>query len=157
MVVRLGIAIAQPPLIQILSNTKAPYNISTPTANLALSALETPALDLMRQGFVAKTPQSPEIAVSVKTLQLLYWLRRRKPSFSIEAFAKVVCDFYTVRLHIQYSRPCNGTDDCSFSVTLPTVPPRRICRYVRTVRPRDSRSRSTRVCEIEVGRSGLAS
>ncbi|KAK0193583.1 histidinol-phosphate aminotransferase [Armillaria mellea] len=33
--IRLGIAIAQPPLIQILSNTKAPYNISTPTAHLA--------------------------------------------------------------------------------------------------------------------------
>ncbi|XP_006463940.1 hypothetical protein AGABI2DRAFT_225916 [Agaricus bisporus var. bisporus H97] len=37
--IRLGIALAQPPLIQILSNTKAPYNISTPTAHLALTAL----------------------------------------------------------------------------------------------------------------------
>ncbi|TFY78997.1 hypothetical protein EWM64_g5017 [Hericium alpestre] len=37
--IRLGIALAQPPLIQVLSNTKAPYNISTPTAHLALKAL----------------------------------------------------------------------------------------------------------------------
>lgn len=45
---RLGIAIAQPPLIQILSNTKAPYNISTPTAHLALSALSPSAVDAMQ-------------------------------------------------------------------------------------------------------------
>ncbi|KAH7345761.1 histidinol-phosphate aminotransferase [Rhizoctonia solani] len=37
--IRLGVAIAQPPLIQILTNTKAPYNISTPSASLALAAL----------------------------------------------------------------------------------------------------------------------
>ena len=35
----MGVALAQPPLIQILSNTKAPYNISTPTAHLAVRAL----------------------------------------------------------------------------------------------------------------------
>lgn len=37
--IRLGVALAQPPLIQILTNTKAPYNISTPSASLALAAL----------------------------------------------------------------------------------------------------------------------
>ncbi|KAK2459616.1 hypothetical protein APHAL10511_008371 [Amanita phalloides] len=37
--IRLGIALAQPPLIQILSNTKAPYNVSAPTAQIALAAL----------------------------------------------------------------------------------------------------------------------
>ncbi|KAE9390310.1 histidinol-phosphate aminotransferase [Gymnopus androsaceus JB14] len=46
--IRLGIAIAQPPLIQVLSNTKAPYNISTPTAHLALSALSPSSLANMR-------------------------------------------------------------------------------------------------------------
>ncbi|KAJ7594615.1 histidinol-phosphate aminotransferase [Mycena floridula] len=45
--IRLGIAIAQPPLIQVLTNTKAPYNISTPTAHLALSALSPDSLSLM--------------------------------------------------------------------------------------------------------------
>jgi histidinol-phosphate aminotransferase len=45
----LGIAIAQPPLIQVLSNTKAPYNISTPTASLALRALTPEGLALMRE------------------------------------------------------------------------------------------------------------
>ncbi|KAF8506497.1 histidinol-phosphate aminotransferase [Hysterangium stoloniferum] len=46
--IRLGIAIAQPPLIQILTNTKAPYNISTPTAVLALEALSPSSLTAMR-------------------------------------------------------------------------------------------------------------
>ncbi|KIK55054.1 hypothetical protein GYMLUDRAFT_48265 [Collybiopsis luxurians FD-317 M1] len=46
--IRLGIAIAQPPLIQILTNTKAPYNISTPTAHLALSALSPSSLETMK-------------------------------------------------------------------------------------------------------------
>ncbi|KAL1690836.1 pyridoxal phosphate-dependent transferase [Schizophyllum commune] len=46
--IRLGLALAQPPLIQVLSNTKAPYNISTPAAHLALSALSDAALDAMR-------------------------------------------------------------------------------------------------------------
>jgi histidinol-phosphate aminotransferase len=45
---RLGIAIAQPPLIQILTNTKAPYNVSLPTALLGLSALSPIAISSMR-------------------------------------------------------------------------------------------------------------
>ncbi|KAG6330618.1 hypothetical protein ID866_8471 [Astraeus odoratus] len=47
--IRLGIALAQPPLIQVLTNTKAPYNISTPTAKLAMAALGDPSLKIMRQ------------------------------------------------------------------------------------------------------------
>ncbi|KAF7291953.1 Aminotran-1-2 domain-containing protein [Mycena indigotica] len=46
--VRLGIAIAQPPLIQVLANAKAPYNISTPTSYIALSALSQPSIVAMR-------------------------------------------------------------------------------------------------------------
>ncbi|KAF7980246.1 hypothetical protein HWV62_38975 [Athelia sp. TMB] len=46
--IRLGVAFAQPPLIQVLTNTKAPYNISTPTAHLAMAALTPPAVALMQ-------------------------------------------------------------------------------------------------------------
>ncbi|KAJ7054506.1 pyridoxal phosphate-dependent transferase [Mycena amicta] len=46
--VRLGAAIAQPPLIQVLTNAKAPYNISTPTAHIALAALSEPSIAAMR-------------------------------------------------------------------------------------------------------------
>ncbi|KAJ6572069.1 pyridoxal phosphate-dependent transferase [Mycena capillaripes] len=47
--VRLGVALAQPPLIQVLTNTKAPYNISTPTAHIALSALAPASITEMRR------------------------------------------------------------------------------------------------------------
>jgi histidinol-phosphate aminotransferase len=46
--IRLGVALAQPPLIQVLSNTKAPYNISTPTAHLALTALSSTSVKGMQ-------------------------------------------------------------------------------------------------------------
>ena len=59
---------------------------------------ENPALDLMEHGYVAKTPGKPQVAVSVRTLELLFRLRNRKPSFSIEAFTKVICDYYAVSL-----------------------------------------------------------
>lgn len=45
---RLGIAYSQPALIQIMNNTKAPYNISVPTAHLASLALSPAGLDKMR-------------------------------------------------------------------------------------------------------------
>jgi hypothetical protein len=57
----------------------------------------SPALDLMRSGYLAKSPTRPTIAVAVSTLELLYRLRQRKPLYSIEAFAKVVCDYYKVK------------------------------------------------------------
>lgn len=57
----------------------------------------SPAIDLLRYGYVAKTPRKPQYAVHVKTLELLYTLRQYKASFSIEAFAKVVCKYYKVR------------------------------------------------------------
>ncbi|PWN50145.1 putative histidinol-phosphate transaminase [Violaceomyces palustris] len=46
--IRLGIAFGQPPLIQIMNNTKAPYNISVPTAHLASLALSEKGLEKMR-------------------------------------------------------------------------------------------------------------
>lgn len=41
---RLGYLLAAPPLIQILTNTKAPYNVSLPTASLASEAVSTAGL-----------------------------------------------------------------------------------------------------------------
>ncbi|KAI8997285.1 histidinol-phosphate aminotransferase [Pilobolus umbonatus] len=45
--IRLGIAIAHPDIIQILNNTKAPYNISTPSAMIAMEALSDKGLAKM--------------------------------------------------------------------------------------------------------------
>jgi histidinol-phosphate aminotransferase len=44
---RLGYLLAPPPLIQILTNTKAPYNVSLPTASLAQQAVSTAGLASM--------------------------------------------------------------------------------------------------------------
>lgn len=44
----MGIAIAHPALIHVLNNAKAPYNISTPTAYLALRALAPESIGLKR-------------------------------------------------------------------------------------------------------------
>ena len=50
----------------------------------------------MEHGYLAKSPTKPQVAVSIRTLELLYRIRNRKSSFSIEAFAKLVCDYYMV-------------------------------------------------------------
>ncbi|KAI0085002.1 hypothetical protein BDY19DRAFT_987285 [Irpex rosettiformis] len=57
-----------------------------------------PAIDLMKKGYIAKTLDNPNAAVSVKTLDLFHRLHQCKPSFSAEALTKVICDYY----HIPY-------------------------------------------------------
>lgn len=47
--IRLGFAFTSPQLNQILSNTKAPYNISSPTAGLAMRALSDGSISVMRE------------------------------------------------------------------------------------------------------------
>ncbi|KAF9459113.1 histidinol-phosphate aminotransferase [Collybia nuda] len=66
--IRLGIAIAQPPLIQILTNTKAPYNISTPTANLALSALSPNSVSSMHDKVNTLISSRASLIASLATL-----------------------------------------------------------------------------------------
>lgn len=68
---RLGAAIAQPPLIQVLTNTKAPYNISGPTAHLALKALSPEGLDLMRQKVQAIVASRASLIASLANLASL--------------------------------------------------------------------------------------
>ncbi|KAJ3554298.1 hypothetical protein NM688_g3185 [Phlebia brevispora] len=63
----------------------------------------SPAIELMALGYVAKTLKRLSVAISLRMLQLLYQLQQRKASFSIEAFAKVLCDYYSTpyRHHIR--------------------------------------------------------
>src|ERR1700761_2060014 len=64
----LGIALAQPPLIQLLSNTKAPYNVSTPTAYLALQALSHASLVKMKENIRTLLMQRNVLLSSFETL-----------------------------------------------------------------------------------------
>lgn len=54
------------------------------------------SIDIALRGYLPKTPTKPGTAVSFKTLELFHRIRLRKPSMSVEAFAKVVADYYAV-------------------------------------------------------------
>jgi hypothetical protein len=51
---------------------------------------------IVLNGYLGTTPENPQLAVSLRTLELYLRIRIRKPSFSLEAFAKVACDLYGV-------------------------------------------------------------
>ena len=57
---------------------------------------QTTAVALAGLGFIGNAPFKPSVAVSMKTLKLYRLLRRRKASFSVESFVKVICDLYNV-------------------------------------------------------------
>ncbi|KAG1729165.1 hypothetical protein EDB19DRAFT_1913537 [Suillus lakei] len=70
------------------------YTLVT-TANIHSAAtIETAAEALVLSGYLGAIPHSPTITISLSTLELYRCLRLRKPSLSIEAFAKVICDLY---------------------------------------------------------------
>ncbi|KAL6300787.1 hypothetical protein BKA93DRAFT_819255 [Sparassis latifolia] len=56
---------------------------------------------LVLNGYLGTTPLSPSLAISFKTLEILWCLRLFKASFSIEAFAKLLCHYYKIYLEIR--------------------------------------------------------
>ncbi|KAG1853644.1 hypothetical protein F4604DRAFT_1933044 [Suillus subluteus] len=56
----------------------------------------SPAIDLICAGFLSHVPVSPSVAISLCTLEHFCHLRLRKPSFSVKAYVKVICDSYKV-------------------------------------------------------------
>jgi hypothetical protein len=53
------------------------------------------AASLVRAGYLPPTPSKPNVAISIRTLELYHHLHLRQPSFSAQAFAKVCCDLYS--------------------------------------------------------------
>ncbi len=53
---------------------------------------------LVRAGYLPSSPETPSLAVSLRTLDLFRTLCLFKPNLSIEAFAKTVCHLYAVRI-----------------------------------------------------------
>jgi hypothetical protein len=78
------------------------YTLST-SVKVSCESNQTIASALSGIGFIGNAPFHPSVAVSMKTLELYRTLRRRKPSFSVEAFVKVICDLYMVRFLIDLS------------------------------------------------------
>ncbi|KAK7690568.1 hypothetical protein QCA50_005666 [Cerrena zonata] len=54
------------------------------------------AVDLARHGYLAKTPFKPQVAVGFRTLEIFHRVRLRKASLSVEAFTRVICDYYDI-------------------------------------------------------------
>ncbi|OCH83864.1 hypothetical protein OBBRIDRAFT_815682 [Obba rivulosa] len=74
------------------------------------------AEDMALRGYLATTPVSPTLAISFKTLELFRRLRLRKPSFSVEAFAKVICDFYAIPYRRVYRMSLSNAFDVYLSI-----------------------------------------
>ncbi|KAF9018429.1 hypothetical protein BDP27DRAFT_1473070 [Rhodocollybia butyracea] len=51
---------------------------------------------LVKAGFLGATPQSPSLAISLRTLEVFYTIRLFRPSFSVEAFTKVACSLLSM-------------------------------------------------------------
>ncbi|CDO69485.1 hypothetical protein BN946_scf184662.g5 [Trametes cinnabarina] len=73
-------------------------NIYTMTSSLrVLRTLNQSACEaLVRRGYLGNSPVNPSLAVSLKTLELLCNLKLVKPSFSFEAYAKLICLIYYI-------------------------------------------------------------
>ncbi|KAG1884774.1 hypothetical protein F4604DRAFT_1919295 [Suillus subluteus] len=56
----------------------------------------SPAIDLIRASFLSHVPVSPSVAISLRTLEHFRHLCLCKPSFSVKAYVKVICDSYKV-------------------------------------------------------------
>jgi hypothetical protein len=90
----------------IAALSESPYDFTIKAVNiysLQISALirrsedsKSPAVALVDCGYLGTTPTSPTLAISLRTLELYRRIRLCKPSFGIEAFAKVICDLYMV-------------------------------------------------------------
>ena len=51
---------------------------------------------LVTRGYLCTSPSNPSLAISLRTLEFYHRLRRRKASFGVETFAKVLCNLYGV-------------------------------------------------------------
>ncbi|KAH9846929.1 hypothetical protein C2E23DRAFT_872057 [Lenzites betulinus] len=72
------------------------------TASVRREASDITIVVLAEQGYLAASPTSPTLAITFKTLEHFRLLRLRKPSFSVEAFAKVLCDSYALPYRRRY-------------------------------------------------------
>ena len=98
----------QSPQLNHLEVDAVPYTIMVYDLNISSNTRITthtlvrppdsisPALDFIRHSFLVKTPTLPQVAISLKTLELYHRFRLQKPLYSAEAFAKVIFDFYLV-------------------------------------------------------------
>ncbi len=75
------------------------YDIFTIEWSVSITRPDTstsPAIDFMAYGILTKTPVMLTVGVAIRTLELLHHIRQRKPSVSMETFARIIADYYMV-------------------------------------------------------------
>lgn len=73
------------------------YDLSR-TKTFSLATARTVSEALVANGYLGSSPIKPSLAVSFKTLELFRCVRLFKSSFSVEAFAKLLCHYYLVSM-----------------------------------------------------------
>ena len=58
--------------------------------------VEEPVEALVLNGYLSNVPKYPSLAFSLRTLEHFRVLRLFQPSFSVEAFVKLLCHYYKV-------------------------------------------------------------
>ncbi|KAI9057445.1 hypothetical protein FKP32DRAFT_1615289 [Trametes sanguinea] len=71
-------------------------------ARIPRDANNTTVIAMALHGYLATTPVSPSLAITFNTLEHFRLLRLGKPSLSVEAFAKVLCDSYALPYRRRY-------------------------------------------------------
>ncbi|KAF9242903.1 hypothetical protein BU15DRAFT_86685 [Melanogaster broomeanus] len=92
------------------------YTVATEVTISRSATVSNPVEALVLNGYLSSTPHSPTIAVSFSTLELYHRLRLRKPSFSVEAFAKVICDIYKFPYRRRYHTVLADTFDIYLTI-----------------------------------------
>ncbi|KAJ2922345.1 hypothetical protein H1R20_g14752, partial [Candolleomyces eurysporus] len=78
---------------------------------------ETIVPHLIAWGYLPTTPIKPLVAISLRTLQFYKVLQQQKPSFSIEAFTKVLCDLYEHPYRRRWSQVFSNAFEVYLSIT----------------------------------------
>ncbi|KAF9231234.1 hypothetical protein BU15DRAFT_90967 [Melanogaster broomeanus] len=92
------------------------FTLST-SAHIPCSADVTSVAEaLVQAGFLGNSPINPSISVSFRTLEHYHFLCLWKPSFSVEAFAKVLCDSYQMPYRRTYRTILADTFDLYLSI-----------------------------------------
>ncbi|OCH84166.1 hypothetical protein OBBRIDRAFT_815570 [Obba rivulosa] len=71
---------------------------------------------IVQHGYFATTPVKPSLTISFKTLELFRYLWLCKPSFSIKAYTKVICDFYAIPYQHMYWVSLSNTFNMYLSI-----------------------------------------
>ncbi|GBE82650.1 hypothetical protein SCP_0410350 [Sparassis crispa] len=86
-------------------------SLATSTVITRTQDSRSAVLAIAASGYLAIIPVTPSLAISFKTLELFRCLCLQKASFSVEAFAKVICDYYAVPYRRRYRSALSNAFD----------------------------------------------